>query len=93
MRVTPSLPQRGKQTKGSSPLTPSCAKFSINLLTQRGPDEAPEQTPKEWESSQNSKELIHQTLVRITFLKIVKNVRIYSAIQDSYRALFLSFFR
>jgi len=76
MRVTPSLPQRGMQTKWSSPLTPSCSKFSINLLARRGPDDALERPPKGWECSQNSKELIHQPLVRITFLKIVRNVRI-----------------
>ena len=32
MRVTPSLPQRGRQHAGSIPLTPFLSGFSINLL-------------------------------------------------------------
>jgi len=41
VRVTPSLPQRGRLPKGSSSKPPSCAKFSINLLAQRGSDGEP----------------------------------------------------
>jgi hypothetical protein len=44
VRLTPSLPQRGRHPKGN-PLDP-LAKFSINLLAQRGSDEAPERPPK-----------------------------------------------
>jgi hypothetical protein len=42
MMVTPSLPQRGRQHKeGAAPLTPGHEFSLINLLAQRGPDEAP----------------------------------------------------
>jgi hypothetical protein len=44
VRLTPSLPQRGRHPKGN-PLD-TLAKFSINLLAQRGSDEAPERRPK-----------------------------------------------
>jgi len=44
VRLTPSLPQRGRHPKGN-PLD-TLAKFSINLLAQRGSDEAPERPPK-----------------------------------------------
>jgi hypothetical protein len=43
VRLTPSLPQRGRHPKGN-PRDP-LAKFSINLLAQRGSDEAPERPP------------------------------------------------
>ncbi len=41
VRVTPSLPLRGRLPKGSPSKHPSCAKFLINLLDQRGSDGAP----------------------------------------------------
>jgi hypothetical protein len=44
VRLTPSLPQRGRHPRGN-PLDP-LAKFSINLLAQRGSDEAPERPAK-----------------------------------------------
>jgi hypothetical protein len=31
-RVTPSLPQRGRNPKGSIPLTPPFSEFCVNLL-------------------------------------------------------------
>jgi hypothetical protein len=40
VRLTPSLPKRGRHPKGNPP--DPLAKFSINLLAQRGSDEAPE---------------------------------------------------
>jgi hypothetical protein len=36
------MPPEGEAAQGEYPLTPSRAKFQINLLNQRGPDEAPE---------------------------------------------------
>jgi hypothetical protein len=46
VRVTPSLPRRGRLPKGSPPWSPSCAGFSINLLARRGSDKAPGRLPK-----------------------------------------------
>ena len=46
MKVTPSLPQRGRQPKGCAPLTPRKSKLSNTILAQRGPDEAAERPPK-----------------------------------------------
>jgi hypothetical protein len=45
VRLTPSLPQRGRHPKGNPLDPPYRAKFSINLLAQRGSDEAPERPP------------------------------------------------
>ena len=80
MRVTPSLPQRGRLPKGSIPLTPSYVKFLINLLAQRGSGEAPERPPKGGNAHKIQKILFVNHGFELNLKKIVQNVRIYSAI-------------
>jgi len=84
--MTLSLPQMGKQPKGSIPLPPLVQSFQLNSLPSEGPTRRPSDPKRGGKCSQNSKDLIYEPLIRIKFLKIVQKVRIYSVIWDFYRA-------